>query len=63
MLSSCLQIERQQSDYALDVDAYRQSDVLGYIVSAERAINQFEQADVEAKRAFAAHVLFRQRSP
>ena len=58
-----LQIERQQADYALDVDAYRQSDVLGYIVSAERAINQFEQADVEAKRAFAAHVLFRQRSP
>ena len=58
-----LQIERQQADYALDTDAYRQSDVLGHIASAVRAIRRFEQEDVEAKRAFAAHVLFRQRSP
>ena len=58
-----LQIERQQADYALDMDAYRKSDVLRRIASAERAISRFEQADVEAKRGFAAHVLFRQRSP
>ena len=58
-----LQIERQQADYALDMDAYRKSDVLMRIASAEQAISRFEQADVEAKRGFAAHVLFRQRSP
>ena len=58
-----LQIERQKADYALDTDAYEKSDVLGRIVSAERAISRFEQADVDAKRGFAAHVLFRQRSP
>ena len=58
-----LQIERQEADYALDMDAYRKSDVLRRIASAEQAISRFEQADVEAKRGFAAHVLFRQRSP
>ena len=58
-----LQMARQQADYALDTAAYRTSDVLGYVVSAERAISPFERAAVEARRAFAAHVLFRQRSP
>ena len=58
-----LQVERQQADYALDAPAYEKSDVLGYIATAERAISRFEQADVEARRGFAAHVLFRQRSP
>ena len=56
-----LQIERQRADYALDTDAYRKSDVLDYIVSAERAICRFEQADAAARRAFAAQVLFPQR--
>ena len=56
-----LQNERQQADYALDTDAYQKSDVLGHIASAERAISQFEQADVEARRGFVAHVLFPQR--
>ena len=55
-----LQIERQKADYALDTAAYRTSDVPGYIVSAERA--RFEQADMAAGRAFAAHVPFRQRT-
>ena len=58
-----LQEARQQADYALDVAAYRKSDVLHYIASAELAISRFEQADVNAKRGFAAHVLFRQRAP
>ena len=58
-----LQIERQQADYALDAPAYDKSDVLGHIASAEQAISRFQQADVEARRGFAAHVLFRQRSP
>ena len=58
-----LQTERQQADYALDMDAYRKSDVLRRIASAEQAIGRFEQADVAARRAFAAQVLFRQRSP
>ena len=57
-----LQVERQKADYALDTAAYRTSDVLGYLVSAERAIGRFEQADMAAGRAFAAHVLFRQRT-
>ena len=56
-----LQKARQQADYALDADAYRKSDVLGHIASAELAIGRFERADVAARRAFAAHVLFRQR--
>ena len=56
-----LQMERQRADYALDTDAYQKSDVLRYIASAELAISQFAQADVEARRGFAAHVLFRQR--
>ena len=47
---------------ALDTDTYQGSDVLGYIAFADRAINRFEQADVAAKRAFVAHVLFRQRT-
>ena len=58
-----LQIERQKADYALDTDGYEMSDVLRRIASAEQAIGRFEQADVEAMRGFAAHVLFRQRSP
>ena len=57
------QVERQKADYALDADAYRKSDVLGRIFSIELAISQFERADVEARRSFVAHVLFRQRSP
>ena len=56
-----LQKARQQADYALDTDVYEESDVLAYIASAERVIGEFEQADIEARRSFAAHVLFRQR--
>ena len=56
-----LQKARQQADYALDTDDYRQSDVLVYIAAAELAIGQFEKAAIEAKRGFAAHALFRQR--
>ena len=58
-----LQVQRQKADYALDAPAYEKSDVLGYIATAERAIDRFEQADVGARRGFAAHVLFKQRSP
>ena len=57
-----LQRARQEADYALDTNTYQDSDVLGYISSAERAISRFEQADVAAKRGFVAHVLFRQRT-
>ena len=57
-----LQKARQQADYAVDMDAHQKSDVLGYIAAAELAISRFEQADVDAKRGFAAHVLFRQRT-
>ena len=56
-----LQKARQQADYAQDADAYRKSDVLGHTASAELAISRFEQADGAARRAFAAHVLFRHR--
>ena len=57
-----LQVARQKADYALDAGAYRKSDALEYIGSAERAIRQLMQADVKARRGFAAHVLFRQRA-
>ena len=57
-----LQKARQQADYALDTEAYETSDVLYHIASAERAITRFEQADVNAKRGFAAHVLFPHRA-
>ena len=57
-----LQVERQQADYALDMPAYQKSDVRDHIASAELAIGRFEQAAVDARRGFVAHVLFRQRS-
>ena len=57
-----LQVAREKADYALDTGAYRKSDALEYIDSAERAIRQHMQVDVEARRGFAAHVLFRQRA-
>ena len=57
-----LQKARQQADYALDTEVDRKSDVLRYMTSAERAIGRLEQADVGARRGFAAHVVFRQRS-
>ena len=50
-----LQTERQQADYA--ADAYQKSDVPWHIASAELAIRHFEQADIGARRGFAAHVL------
>ena len=56
-----LQKTRQQADYALDTDDYQESDVPGYIASAALAIDRFEQADIEARRGFAALALFRQR--
>ena len=58
-----LQRARQEADYALDTPTYQQSDVLGHIMSAELAIRQLEQAAVDARRGFVAHVLFRQRTP
>ena len=56
-----LQIARQQADYALHPEAYTKSDVLVYVASAEWAIGELDQADIGARRGFAAHVLFRQR--
>ena len=58
-----LQVERQQADYALDAPEYEKSDVLARIGSTEQIISRLEQADVAARRGFAAHVLFEQRSP
>ena len=43
-----LQKARQEADYALDTPALQQSDVLGYVVSAEIAIRRFEQATLDA---------------
>ena len=57
-----LQTERQQADYALDAETYEASDVLEHIGSAERAIDGFARVDVESRRNFVAHVLFRQRA-
>ena len=57
-----LQKARQEADYSLDTPACQRSDVRDHIASAELAIGRFEQADGTARCAFAAHVLFRQRS-
>ena len=53
-----LQIEQQRADYALDTDRYEKCDVLRRIESAEQAISRFEQANVDARCDFAAHVLY-----
>ena len=55
-----LQKARQQADYALD-SQYSKLDVLAAIDRAERAIVRFDQADVQHRRAFVAHVLFKRR--
>ena len=57
-----LQTERQKADYALDRKPYETTDVLEHIGSAERAIDRFARVDVESRRNFVAHVLFRQRA-
>ena len=55
-----LQDARHQADYALE-GRYDKLDVLEAIDRAENAIVQFEQADIQHRRGFAAHVLFRRR--
>lgn len=50
-------------DYSLDTGAYQKSDVPERIASAELAIRQFEQAEIDARRGFAAHVPFRKQLP
>ena len=55
-----LQGRRHEADYAPE-GRYDKLDVLSAIDGAEYAIAQFEQTDVEHRRGFAAHVLFRQR--
>ena len=57
---AALQDARHQADYALDV-RYDKSDVLVAIERAETVIARFEQADIQHRRGFAAHVLFRRR--
>lgn len=59
-----LQEIRQRADYALDdnpEDPYYETRVLWFIASAEFAIKQFEQADVQHRRNFVAYVLFKAR--
>ena len=58
-----LQAERHRADYALDGNPFYKSDVVAAIDTAERAISQFEWADIEVRRSFAVHVLFRLRPP
>ena len=55
-----LQKARQRADYALDV-RFDKPDVLAVIDSAETVITQLEQAAVQHRRAFLAHVLFKRR--
>ena len=57
-----LQGARHEADYALEGE-YSKPDVLAIITRAEKAIDQFEQADVRRRRGFAVHVLFKQRQP
>lgn len=55
-----LQDARHQADYALDI-RYSKLDVLVLIGFAEEAIAWMEDADVQDRRRFAAHVLFKRR--
>ena len=55
-----LQDRRREADYALDV-RYDKSDVLVAIDRAENVIARFEQVEIQHRRGFAAHVLFRRR--
>ena len=59
-----LQKLRERADYALDDnpgDPYYETRVLVLIDSADLAIKQFEQADVQHRRDFIAYVLFKAR--
>ena len=59
-----LQEMRQRADYALDdnpEDPYYETRVLALITTADLAIKQLEQADVQHRRNFVAYVLFKQR--
>ena len=55
-----LQSARHQADYAFD-GRYNKPDVLARIGRAEMAIGWLEGADVQHRRRFAAHVLFKRR--
>ena len=55
-----LQKARQRADHALE-GRYYKLDVRAAIDMAETAIVQLDRANVEHRRRFAAHVLFRQR--
>ena len=52
---------RQSADYALDSKLYYKSDVIAALDNAESAIERFGRANVEERRAFAAHALFKGR--
>ena len=59
-----LQKLRERADYALDDnpgDPYYETRVLVLIDSADLAIKQFEQADVQHRRDFVAYLLFKAR--
>ena len=55
-----LQGARNRADYALD-GRYHKPNVLAQIGRAEMAIGWLEGADVQHRRRFAAHVLFKRR--
>ena len=59
---AALQKARHQADYALE-GRYDKPDVLAAIDRAENAIVQLGQAGIQPRRGFAAHVLFKRRSP
>ena len=52
---------RQDADYN-PAETFGASDVAQFIDEAEQAIIAFNSADWEQRRAFAIHVLFRQRT-
>ena len=57
---SDLQRVRHQADYALD-GRYCKPDVLAEFDKADAAIAWLEEADMQQRRRFAAHVLFKRR--
>ncbi len=55
-----LQKERHTADYD-PAQVFFKSDVVGHLRTARLTVERFEAADIRDRRAFAAHILFKER--
>ena len=58
-----LQDQRHKADYSLVGNSYDKPSTLAVIDNAEKAIRLLEQVEVQHRRGFVAHVLFKRRLP